>query len=179
MSQKVLDRVLSKFPDFVLSTHDQCGDETLVLRREGLLPIATFLKEDPDMDFSMCTDVTGIDMMTYPGYEGPRLIAVYHLYSVRKKHRVCIKVPLELSDPVVESVSSLWAGANFFERETWDMLGIRFDHSPDHRRVLLYEEFEGHPLRKDYPQRGYQPLMPMPALQRLDKELPPVVDEDL
>jgi NADH-quinone oxidoreductase subunit C len=179
MSQKVLDRIAEKFPDFLVSTHSLRGDDTLIIRREGVLPILTHLRDDPDMDFNMLVDVCGVDMHGFPGHTGPRLVCVYHLYSLTHKHRVRVKVPLELDDPTVDSVSHLWGSANWGERETWDMYGIKFRNSPDHRRMLLYEEFEGHPLRKDYPQRGYQPLVAMPALPRADREYPPLVDEDL
>lgn len=179
MSQKVLDRVTDKFADYVLGTHAHRGDETVIIRREGLLPLMSFLKEDPEMDFSMLVDVCGVDMSRYPGHEGPRLQVVYHLHSLRYRHRLRVKVPVTVEDPTVDTVTHIWTSALWAEREAWDMIGIRFRNLADHRRVLLYEEFEGHPLRKDYPQRGYQPLIPMPTLPRVEQELPTVVDEDL
>lgn len=179
MSQKVLDRISEKFGDDVVSSSSHCGDETVQIRREGLLPIMKFLRDDPEMDFSMLVDVCGVDMMSYPGHTGPRLQVIYHLHSMRQKHRLRVKIAVTVEDPTVDSVSHLWGSANWAERETWDMIGIKFRNSPDHRRILLYEEFQGHPLRKDYPQRGYQPLIEMPKLPRVDQELPPLVDEDM
>ena len=96
----------------------------------------------------------------------PRFEVVYHLYSLAKNHRVRIKVPLEESDAKLPSVVSLWSGANWLERETYDMYGIRFDGHPDLKRIYLYEEFEGHPLRKDYPKEKRQPLIGPGAVHR-------------
>lgn len=160
MSHKVVEAILDRFPDAVVSTHALHGDDTVVLRREYLLEVCRFLKDDPEMDFKMPVDVCGVD---YLG-RTPRFEVVYHLLSLTKRQRVRLKVQLEESDLEVPSVISVWKGVDWFEREAWDMYGIRFAGHPDLRRILMYEEFEGHPLRKDYPQRGYQPLMPMPTL---------------
>ena len=88
-----------------------------------------------------------------------RFEVVYHFFSSRHRHRLRVKVPLTSADPVVDSLTSLWAGADWFEREVWDMFGIRFTGHPNLRRILMYEEFRGHPLRKDYPVRRRQPLI--------------------
>ena len=88
-----------------------------------------------------------------------RFDLVYHLYSSTHRHRLRVKVPLALADPTVDSLTPLWRGADWFEREVWDMFGIRFTGHPNLRRLLMYEEFNGHPLRKDYPVRKRQPLI--------------------
>jgi len=88
-----------------------------------------------------------------------RFEVVYHFYSSRHHHRLRVKVPLGAADPVVESLTGLWKGANWYEREVWDMFGIRFTGHPDLRRILMYDEFIGHPLRKDYPINKRQPLI--------------------
>ena len=88
-----------------------------------------------------------------------RFDLVYHFYSSHFNRRVRLKVPLALADPAVPSLTPLWPGANWFEREVWDMFGITFAGHPNLRRLLLYEEFKGHPLRKDYPVRKRQPLI--------------------
>jgi NADH-quinone oxidoreductase subunit C len=85
---------------------------------------------------------------------------VYHFYSFRAKHRLRVKVGVPEEDPIVDSLVPLWKGANWLEREVGDMFGIRFLGHPDLRRILLYEEFQGHPLRKDYPVNQCQPLVP-------------------
>jgi NADH-quinone oxidoreductase subunit C len=145
-----------RFGERVLDAHAFRGDETVVIRREGLLEIFRFLKEDPQLDFNFLTDITAVD---YLGKKEPRFEAVYHLYSFRAKHRLRVKVPVPEEDPVVDSLIPLWKGANWLEREVWDMFGIRFRGHPDLRRILLYEEFQGHPLRKDYPVNQCQPLV--------------------
>ena len=99
---------------------------------------------------------TGVDYLGFPGRSvKERFEVVYHLYSLKAGHRLRVKVPVPQEDPTVDSLVPLWKGANWLEREVWDMFGIRFHGHPDLRRVLLYEEFEGHPLRKDYP-LGYE-----------------------
>jgi NADH-quinone oxidoreductase subunit C len=162
MSRKVLDALTDRFPDAIVSTHDWRGDETAIVRRERLVEIARFLKQDPEMAFDMPVDVCGVD---YLGWKEPRFEVVYHLASLRKRHRIRLKVALEERDAVVPTLTGVWKGVDWFEREAFDLYGIRFEGHPDLRRILMYPEFEGHPLRKDYPQRGYQPLMPMPTLE--------------
>jgi len=88
-----------------------------------------------------------------------RFEVVYHLYSLTHNHRLRLKVPLTAEDPTVDSVSEVWQSANWFEREVWDMFGIRFTGHPNLKRILMYEPFEGHPLRKDYPVNKRQPLV--------------------
>ncbi|MCB9729078.1 MAG: NADH-quinone oxidoreductase subunit C [Deltaproteobacteria bacterium] len=161
MSQAVVQAIIARFPDAVVSSHDWRGDDTVVLRREHLLEVARFLKHDDAMQFNLPVDVCGVD---YLGWREPRFEVVYHLMSLVKRHRVRLKVQLDEADLRVPSLTGVWKGVDWFEREAWDMYGIVFDGHPDLRRILTYEEFEGHALRKDYPQRGYQPLMPMPTL---------------
>ncbi len=88
-----------------------------------------------------------------------RFDMVYHFYSSTHNHRLRLKVPLTLAEPTIDSLSTLWRGANWFEREVWDMFGITFTGHPNLRRLLMYEEFQGHPLRRDYPARKRQPLI--------------------
>ena len=88
-----------------------------------------------------------------------RFEVVYHFYSSAHSHRLRLKVPLTAADPTVASLTGLWASANWFEREVWDMFGVRFTGHPNLKRLLMYEEFNGHPLRKDYPVRKRQPLI--------------------
>ncbi|MFT7581857.1 MAG: NADH-quinone oxidoreductase subunit C [Myxococcota bacterium] len=161
MSQAVLDALQTRFADAIISTHAFRGDETAVVKRERLVEICRFLKDDPEMDFKLPVDVCGVD---YLGHKTPRFEVVYHFYSITKKHRIRLKVQVAEDDCEVPSVFGVWRGVDWFEREVWDMYGVRFAGHPNLKRILMYEEFEGHPLRKDYPQRGYQPLMPLPTL---------------
>jgi len=161
MSQKAVDALKAKFPEAIVSDHAWRGDETVVIKREHLLEVCAFLRDDPALDFKMPIDVCGVD---YLGHKEPRYEVVYHLFSVTQRARLRLKVEVDEDDATVPSVIGIWRGVDWFERECWDMYGIRFEGHPELKRILMYEGFEGHPLRKDYPQRGYQPLMPMPTL---------------
>jgi NADH-quinone oxidoreductase subunit C len=118
--------------------------------------IFRWLREDPQLDFNFLADLTAVD---YLDKRTPRFEVVYHLYSLSKNHRLRVKIPVAGEDPVVDSLTPLWKGADWLEREVWDMFGIRFRGHPDLRRILLYEQFEGYPLRKDYPVNYRQPLV--------------------
>jgi NADH-quinone oxidoreductase subunit C len=108
----------------------------------------------------MLSDLTAVDFLKFPGREdGPRFEVVYHLYSIAHNHRLRVKVNVDEDDPVVPTAVPVWPIANWLEREVWDMFGIRFDGHPDPRRLLMYEEFVGHALRKDYPINRRQPLI--------------------
>lgn len=122
------------------------------------------LKEKPGFAFDMLIDITCVDWLDS---KDVRFQLVYQLLSLSHNHRLCIKIPVGEQDPEVDSVRPLWSSANFLEREVWDMYGIKFRGHGDLRRILMYEEFVGHPLRKDYPLRGKQPRIPlrMPELR--------------
>ena len=158
--QAILARLRARFGPAILETHDYRGDHTAVVDRASLAEVLRFCRDDPALRFDMLMDLTAVDYLKFPGREeGARFEVVYHLYSVAENHRVRIKTPVEEDDPVVPSAVPLWAIANWYEREVWDMFGIRFAGHPDLRRLLLYEEFQGHPLRKDYPMERRQPLI--------------------
>jgi NADH-quinone oxidoreductase subunit C len=151
----VLRKLAEKFGDAIVSTHSGFGDDTAVVRREKIVEICTFLRDDPDLRFEFAMDLTGVD---YLG-EVPRFEVVYHLYSMEKKRRVRIKSRLHEEDPTIDSVSSVWPGMNWYEREAFDMYGIVFRDHPNLVRILMYEGFVGHPLRKDYPKAKRQPTV--------------------
>jgi NADH-quinone oxidoreductase subunit C len=156
---EALARLLGGIPGALLETHAQCGDATALVDRARLLEVMAFLRDDPESAFDMLTDVTAVDYLGYPGRSGPRFELVYHLYSLARNGRLRVKVGVEESSCEAPSLVGLWPSANWLEREVWDMYGIRFAGHPDLRRLLLYEEFEGHPLRKDYPKERRQPLV--------------------
>lgn len=162
MSQSVVEAIQARFGDAVVATHAWRGDDTVVVKREALVEICQFLRDDEAMAFEMPIDVCGVD---YQGWKTPRFEVVYHLNSISKRHRIRLKVQLAEDDAVVPSVTGVWRGVDWFEREAWDMYGVHFEGHPNLERILMYPEFEGHPLRKDYPQRGYQPLMPLPTVE--------------
>lgn len=125
---------------------------TIYVERGGLREACAVLREDPACPFNFLSDVTCVDW--YPSE--PRFEVIYHLLSIPKKERVRLKVRLNGESPAVESLTSLWPGANFFEREVFDLFGVRFTGHPYLRRILMPEDWEGHPLRKDYPVEGYR-----------------------
>jgi len=156
----MLARLEARLGAWLLGTHDYRGDHTAIVGREGIIEALTLSRDESDLRFNVLMDLTAVDYLKLPGREdGPRFDIVYHLYSIPHNHRIRLKVPVEQDDPVVPTATSLWPIANWLEREVWDMFGIRFAGHPDLRRLLMYEEFEGHPLRKDYPIERRQPLI--------------------
>jgi NADH-quinone oxidoreductase subunit C len=153
----LLDRLSTLLPAAVPVDSDVTrGQVVLVVERSALLETLRTLRDHPELQCDQLTDVTAVD---YLG-RTPRFEVVYQLYSVTLNHRLRVKVPVPEDDLAVPSAAALWKSANWAERETWDMFGIRFTGHPDLRRILMYPEFEGHPLRKDYPLDRRQPLVP-------------------
>jgi NADH-quinone oxidoreductase subunit C len=132
------------------------GQAVVIVERAGLSEALRTLRDHPETRFDVLSDVTAVD---YLG-RTPRFEVVYQLYSLSRNHRLRVKVPVPEDDAVVPSAAGLWKSALWAEREVWDMFGIRFDGHPDLRRILMYEEFVGHPLRKDYAVNRRQPLVP-------------------
>lgn len=156
----ILTRLGERFGRSMLETHAHRGQHTAVVAREAIRDVLRVCRDEPALAFDMLMDLTAVDYRTYPGREdGPRFEVVYHLYSLGHNHRLRLKVPLDEDDAVVPTAVELWPIADWWEREVWDMFGIRFAGHPDLRRLLLYEEFVGHPLRKDYPINRRQPLI--------------------
>ena len=185
----LIESVTKRFPEGVSASYTHRGDATVVLRPDSLLGVARFLKETPELSMNLLVDVTAVDYSAFgkgpspafyassgamvrpssqipdpdpwPGPpQGARFAVIYHFYSMAEKHRLRLSVPIaDETSPEVDSLTSLWPGANWLEREVWDMFGIGFRGHPDLKRILMYEEFEGHPLRKDYPVKKRQPLI--------------------
>ena len=157
-----LETVQDKFSKDIVETHAFRGDETVVIRPSSLLALAKFLKETPELDFNYLMDLTAVDYLFFAGgriQKEYRFEVVYHFYSIKHNHRLRVKVTVDEKDPEVESLTALWPSANWYEREAWDMYGIRFKGHPNLKRILMYEEFKGHALRKDYPFNKRQPLI--------------------
>jgi NADH-quinone oxidoreductase subunit C len=157
MSQKVLDRLKAVLGDRILATSNFRGDEEAVVAPADWLAAAHLLRDDTACAMNHFIDLTAVD---YPEREPelPRFDVLLFLRSLGKKHRVRLKTRVRDGEEL-DSLSSVWQGANWTEREAWDMFGIRFRGHPDLRRILLYEEFVGYPLRKDYPINKTQPLV--------------------
>jgi NADH-quinone oxidoreductase subunit C len=156
MSQNVLDRLKAQFGGGeILETGSQHGDEWARVRRDAWAAVATFLRDDPATKMEMFIDLTVVDRFSTE----PRFDVVLHLYSVSLKHRVRLYAGVPEEEPTLETLVPVWGGANWFEREAYDLYGVRFKGHPDLRRILMYPEFVGHPLRKDYPKEKRQPLV--------------------
>ena len=171
MSQKVLDALVAKHGPAITHTETQHGDEIAWVARESLVAVATWLRDDPSTLFDAPVFCTCIDRLDWhpvgrPTAEGwtdesgkPRFEVAWQLRSQTHKFRIRLKVSVPEHDARCPSLAEIWPAFNWQERETFDMYGIRFDGHPDLRRIYLYEEFVGYPLRKDYPKEKRQPLV--------------------
>jgi NADH-quinone oxidoreductase subunit C len=161
-----LTRLLQeRFGEQVLGHHAQHGDETVVIRREGMLDVFRFLRDDPRCAMEMMIDLTAVDHLP----RAPRFEVVVHLKSIARGHRLRVKIPVEEQAAQVDSIHALWVAADWYERECHEMYGIAFQGHPNLKPLLLYDGFQGHPLRKDYPKGRQQPLVPMrPVRERYD-----------
>ena len=128
--------------DFSGTRPDNSGT---TVARDALKEVAGFLKKEPGLEFDCLSNLSGVD---YP--KRNVIEVVYHLYSYRHRHLFVLKVEAVRDDPVVPSLTSLWGHADWQEREVFDLLGVRFDGHPDLRRILMPEDWPGHPLRKDF-----------------------------
>jgi NADH-quinone oxidoreductase subunit C len=156
----LLERLRARLGEHLLATSDYRGDLCATIAREATTETFTWLRDEENFD--MLADLTAVD---YLGRE-PRFEMVYHLVSIETSSRIRIKIPLTQADAKVPTLCELWQGANWLEREAYDMYGIDFTGHPDLTRIYLYEEFEGHPLRKDYPKEKRQPLIGPGAIVR-------------
>jgi NADH-quinone oxidoreductase subunit C len=143
--QEVLEAVKTRFPDAVVDAKvEGVFDPWIKIAPSQIKNVALFLRDDERTAFDLLMLLSGID------YAGGKLGVVYHLNSTRLGHKITLKVDVTVADPHCASVESVWKTANWHEREAFDMFGILFDGHPDLRRMLLPEDWEGHPLRKDY-----------------------------
>lgn len=162
-----LKKLQERFPDKLIDQGSKWSEDFAVIQKESLLSVCRFLRDDQDLQYNVLTDVTAVDYL--PMKKEPRFEVVYHLHSLPKKHRIRLKVPVGEEDCAVDSLVPLWKAANWLEREVWDMFGVQFKGHPDLRRILMYPEFKGHPLRKDYPLTQRQPLV---ELRRPESYIP-------
>ena len=154
-----LRSLLDVFSDAVQATHADSGDATIVVDAARIVEVLRFLRDTPGLDFDMLMDLTAVDYAGHPDRDGLRFEVVYHLLSSQHMHRVRVKAGVPEMPCQIDSCVAVWPAANWMEREVFDLYGVRFRNHPDLRRILLYEEFEGHPLRKDYPKERRQPLV--------------------
>ena len=145
--REVIKRVRERFPSELRDCRVFRDEVTLVIRKEAILEVLGYLHDE--LSFDLLTDLCGVDR----GGSEPRFEVVYHLYSVGQNERLRVKTSLAEGE-TVPSVECIWKGANWYEREAFDMLGIVFDNHPNLKRILLWDGFDGYPLRKDFPTEG-------------------------
>jgi NADH-quinone oxidoreductase subunit C len=160
VSLRALTLVQEKFPDaFAEQYTDRAGGAWAVVKADALRQVMAHLKDEPHLDFKLFLSIDAVDRLQLPEND-PRFEVVYFLYSVSRNEHLRLKVRVPEKSPEIPSITSIFQGADWWERFVWDFYGIRFAGHPDLRRILMYEEFKGHPLRKDYPLRERQPLIP-------------------
>ncbi len=147
-NNRAVIKLQEKFPTSVIEVKEFRGEVTVTVKKQDILSICKFLKET--LQYNLLTDVTAVD---YLGKD-TRFMVVYNLYSIPNKDRLRVKAPVTEGDCTIDSVCSLWNSANWLEREVFDLFGITFTNHPDLRRILMTDDWVGHPLRKDYPLQG-------------------------
>lgn len=148
----IVEKLKAKNEAWAAEVVEAFGEVTIVLPRESIVDVCSYLKSEGGFD--MLADLCGADRGPE---EDPRFEVNYHLFSTTHYQRLRLKVLLSEDDPHVATVTQIWKTADWHERETYDLVGIKFDGHPDLRRILLPSDFDGHALRKDYPLRGYEP----------------------
>lgn len=162
-TQATIDRLINAFPG--VETSEFRGQARAVVPRESILDALAFLKDESGFD--MLVDVTCVDYLAYRGARG-RFGLVYLLLNTESGERLTVRTFVDDPEPSVPSVAPLWEGANWLEREAWDLFGIHFEGHPDLRRIVLPEEFTAHPLRKDYPMQGRGERHNFPVITRAE-----------
>ena len=142
-------RLQEKFPTMTFEVKTFREEVTITVPKKEIVEVCRFLYSDPDLQYQFLTDLCGLDF--FPG--NPRFEVVYLLYSMKNQQRLRLKIRVGDSESV-SSVESIWKAANWLEREVYDLFGIPFENHPDLRRILLWDGYEGHPLRKDFPVEG-------------------------
>ncbi|MDY6862097.1 MAG: NADH-quinone oxidoreductase subunit C [Thermodesulfobacteriota bacterium] len=148
--EKTIEKLKDQFKESILDVTEFRGETTVKAKKQDIVKISRLLHDDPELSYDYLSDVVGVD---YLGNK-PRFEVVYHLYSITNNTRLRVKVDVDEKDPKVDTVTTIWRSADWPERECYDLFGIKFNHHPDLRRILLPDEWNGHPLRKDYPLKG-------------------------
>jgi NADH-quinone oxidoreductase subunit C len=152
----LIERIKARFGAEILSAQNERDEETFTIDREHAYGFFRAMRDEPDFQFNFLTDLTAVDWLD----RKPRFDVVYQLNSLNLAHRIRVKIGVDGADPWVHSVVGVWGAADWLERECFDMFGIVFKGHPDLRRILMYDSFEGHPLRKDYLYNHRQPIVP-------------------
>ena len=152
------NKLKEKFPSIEFEISDYKNELTVKFDKKFIVEVCEFLKSDSELEFSLCPDVTAVDWATRKN----RFTVVYNIFSLKHDFRLRLKCDVDESDCTIDSVSSVWKSADWQERETFDMYGIKFNNHPDLRRMYMPEEFEYYPLRKDFPLMGIPGSIPLP-----------------
>lgn len=144
----IAEKLKERYPTEVKEITECLGQVSVVVKRDRIKEMMRHLHDAPELSFDHLADLCGVD---YLGKKEPRFQVVYHLLSLRHRHLIRIKAEVPEEDCALDSVVAVWAGANWHERECYDLFGVVFKGHPDLRRILLPEDWEGYPLRKDYP----------------------------
>ena len=147
-NNRAVMKLREKFASSVLDVKEFRGEITVTVEKKDIVAMSRFLKEE--LRYNLLTDVTAVD---YLGQD-PRFMMVYNLYSIPNKDRLRVKAPVTEGDCTIDTVCGVWTTANWLEREVYDLMGITFNNHPDLRRILMTDDWVGHPLRKDYPLQG-------------------------
>jgi NADH-quinone oxidoreductase subunit C len=158
VKEAILNRLKANLPNVNVETSEYKDELTLQVNKKNIVEVCKTLKNDDELKFLVCEDVTAIDW----AHRKDRFTVVYHLFSLKNKFRVVVKANVDEEDCNIDTVSSIWRAANWHEREVYDMYGINFNNHPDLRRVYMPEEFEYYPLRKDFPLLGIPGSLPLP-----------------
>ena len=158
MNPEIIQRIQEKFPSEFIGQNEFRNELTVTVKPDRIVEIARFLRDDPDLEFDHLSDIFSVDNSARSsasgGSGGERFEVVYLLNSIPKRHRLRVKTNLREDRCEIDSVYPVWRAAGFLEREVYDLMGIRFRNHPDLRRIFLPEDFDGHPLRKEYPTEG-------------------------
>jgi NADH-quinone oxidoreductase subunit C len=168
--QEIHQRLQARFGEAIGPLSEAKVDAFAVVKAGAVVEVARFLRDEPGLEMDFCEDLTALDWPKRNVIE-----VVYHLFSYRLRHGIVLKVEADRASPVVPSVEAVWKAANWMEREVYDLFGVSFTGHPDLRRVLLPDDWVGHPLRKDYQEAGgYHAISnvrenPLVELRRLDE----------
>jgi NADH-quinone oxidoreductase subunit C len=158
MNERILNKLTAKLNNVVLESKEFRGELTIVVPKERVVEVCKFLKEEDELRFDLLADLCGIDMCT----PTKRFGVIYNLFSLTNNYRIRLKTFTEEENPKVPTVTGVWGTANWHEREAFDMFGIIFEGHPDLRRIYMPDEFEYHPLRKDFPLMGITGSLELP-----------------
>lgn len=170
-SMEIAEKLQNHFSEEILDICAFHGQVGIVVKRERIADILRWLRDSPDTKMDHLMDLCGVDNKTRQGKNLQRLEVVYNLYSIPLRHSIRIRAQVPENDPCIDTVTTLWCGADWHERECFDLVGISFTGHPDMRRILLPDDWVGHPLRKEYPLKGREEWTGLEELEHKVVEL--------